>query len=232
MMKEQQNDKKLPHYCGHRQRLKEKFLLSPDALGDYELIELLLTYAIPRKDVKPLAKTLLTHFKDIQSILNADIEALLEVRGLSRNSALLIKLIHELESKSMALKFTSKYSLNSPDEVIEFARKKLASLKHEAFMVIYLNSRNKVETYEIINEGTVNKVVIYPRNLIKNALKNNASAIILIHNHPSGECEPSASDIHLTGLISKAASVMDMKLLDHIIVTSHDSFSFANEQIL
>jgi DNA repair protein RadC len=232
MTKNQQQNKQVPHYSGHRQRLKDKFSSCPDALADYELLELLLTYSIPRKDVKPLAKTLLNHFKSIHAVLNADIDTLIEVPGISMNTALLIKLIHELESRTLIQKITNKYPINSPDDVIEFARKKLAPLKQEAFMVIYVNSRNKIETYEIINEGTVNKVVIYPRNIIHNALKNNASAIILIHNHPSGECEPSASDINMTGIISQAASVMEMKLLDHIIVTSHDSFSFANEGLL
>ncbi len=232
MKNEPKKAKKIPHYHGHRDRLRKKLLLSSDSLADYELLELLLTYSIPRKDVKPLAKQLIEHFKNIHGVMNASSEALLEVSGISENTAILIKLIRELDTRSLVMQLQQKNAIRSPKDVLDFARKKLGHLVDEAFMVIYINARNKIENYEIVNEGTTDKVVIYPRNIIRNALKHNATGIILIHNHPSGESEPSGSDIRITGDIITAATAMDIRVLDHLIISTEGSFSFAENNLM
>ena len=221
-----------PHFYGHRERLRKKFLVSADSLANYELLELLLTYSIPRKDVKPLAKQLLTHFNNIHTILNAEIDELLEVPGISHRSAILIRLINQLETKSLTDKLISQVSVVSPEEVVAFARKKIAFLADEAFMIIYLNSRSKIEHYEIINEGTVDRAVVYPRNVIRTALKQNAKSLIFIHNHPSGECTPSANDIVMTENLAQAAEAVEIHVMDHIIVSKTDYFSFREENLL
>lgn len=221
-----------PHYYGHRKRLKSKFLKSPESLNDYELLEVLLSYSIPRKDVKPIAKELLSKAGSLGEVFNSEQESLKNVYGISDNSSILIALFREIGSRNLFAEIKDKEIFDSPEKVVAFASQKLSPMKDEAFMVIYLDSRNKINEYEIINEGTVNKAVVYPRNVIKNALKHNATGIIIIHNHPSGESSPSANDIHLTELISQAASAMDIKLLDHIIVAGTESFSFAQESLL
>ena len=224
--------KNTPHYHGHRERLRNKLSISPESLAGYELLELLLGYSIPRKDVKPLAKQLISHFKSIHGVMNASTDELLEISGISVNTATLIKLIRELDTRSLETELKQKIAITSPTDVLGFARKKLEHLVDEAVMVIYINARNKIENYEIINEGTTDKVVLYPRNIIKNALKHNATGVILIHNHPSSECEPSGNDIRITGDIITAAKAMDIRVLDHLIVSANGYFSFAENHLI
>lgn len=222
-----------PHYSGHRKRLRERFSAAGTAgMHNYELIELVLTYAIPRRDVKPVAKELIGRFKNIAGIFDADLKELCEIRGLSANSAVLISLMRQLCSEYLAEKMSGKDVVSSPESVFNFARMKLSSLKDEAFLVIYVNTKNHVIDYEIVNEGTVDQAVIYPRNVIKKALAKNAGGLILVHNHPSGECEPSAHDIALTGAVRDAAKAMDIRLLDHIIVGRSNYLSFSKENLL
>ena len=231
-MTDSKKNESRPHYLMHRERLRNKFLRAADALEDYELLELLLSYAIPRRDVKPVAKELLKHCGNLPGIMSADMESLTAVSGIGSGSALLVMLIKEIEARTLMAELKKKKRINSPDEVVAFAQKKLGAERNEAFMIIYVNSRNGIEGYEIINEGTVNMAVVYPRNIIKNALQHNAVAIIAVHNHPTGECDPSASDLHLTEQIEKAASSMDIKLLDHIIVGRNTYFSMKEEGLL
>jgi DNA repair protein RadC len=201
-------------------------------LHDYEIIELLLTYAIPLKDVKPIAKNLITRFKDINGVLDATHDELCEVEGISLISAGLISLVRDICSEYLAGKMKDKDALSSPEAVRDFARMKMAGLKDEAFMVIYLNTKNHVIEYEMINEGTVDQAVIYPRNIIKKALGNNATGLIVIHNHPSGMCEPSKDDVKLTHAIREAANTVNIKTIDHIIVGKSGYFSFIENSLL
>lgn len=222
-----------PHYTGHRKRLRKKFAAGGAAgMHNYELIELLLTYAIPRKDVKPVAKELLARFKNIAGIFDADLKELCEIHGLSADSALLVSLMRELCSEYLAEKMSGKDVVSSPKSVFDFARMRLSGLKDEAFLVIYVNTKNHIIDYEVINEGTVDRAIIYPRNVIKKALAKNAGGLILVHNHPSGECEPSSHDIALTGAVRDAAKAMDIRLLDHIIAGKSNYFSFSKENLL
>ena len=231
-MTDSKKNESKPHYLMHRERLRNKFLRASDALEDYELLELLLSYSIPRRDVKPVAKELLKHCGNLPGIMSAEMNSLTAVSGIGSGSALLIMLINEIEARTLMAELKKKKKINSPDEVVAFAQKKLGPKSNEAFMAIYVNSRNGIEGYEVINEGTVNMAVVYPRNIIKNALQHNAVAIIVVHNHPTGECDPSSNDLHLTEQIEKAASFMDIKLLDHIIVGRDTYFSMKDEGLL
>ena len=218
---------------GHRERLRNKYVSAGlESLHDYEAVELLLTYAIPLRDVKPLAKALIAKFEDAAGILDASMEELCQIKGISRNSAALISLVKDICSLYLAQKMKDKDALSSPEAVRNFARMKLGGLRNEAFMVIYLNTKNHVNDYEISNEGTVDQAVVYPRNIIKKALATNASGLILIHNHPSGICEPSSDDIKITNSIKDAVKTLNIRLIDHVIVGKSGYYSFIEEGLL
>ena len=222
-----------PHYLGHRERLRERLLKTgAEGLHDYEILELLLTYAFPRKDVKPLAKKLLMHFGGFANVLDASAEELQKVPGLTPRSALLLPLVKEASGAYLAEKMKQKDLLTSPQAVVEFARVRLAGRVNEVFMVIYLNTRNEAIGYEIIHEGTLNSSVVYPRRIIEGSINYNASGLLLIHNHPSGHTDPSPEDKHITQVIMKAARTMDIHVLDHIIVGKGGYFSFAENHLL
>jgi len=219
-----------PHYIGHRERLRERFRrVGAAGLHDYELLELLLTYAIPQKDVKPVAKLLLQRFGGLSGVLDAAQEELEAVRGLGPSSATLVRLVKELSGSYLAERMKHRDLLSSPQAVVDFARLKLAGLPHEALMVIYLNTKNEVIDYQTLHEGTVDRVTVYPRRIIEAALAHHAAALILVHNHPSGHPEPSEDDRRLTRSVAAAARTVDIQLLDHIIV-GRDGYSSLREE--
>lgn len=224
---------KKPHYLGHRERLRERFQKAGTAgLHDYELLELLLTYAIPRKELKPLAKELIEHFGGFSGVLDANQQELEAFPGLGPTSATLIRLIKELCGAYLAEKIKRKDVLSSPQAVVDFARVKLSGLPHEAFMVIYLNAKNEVIDYEIIHEGTVDRAIVYPRRIIEAALVHHAAGLILVHNHPSGHPQPSEDDKRLTRAIVEAARTVEIRVVDHLIVGKGGYFSFREAQFL
>lgn len=223
-----------PDYLEHRKRLREKFQRA-EARGfhDYELLELLLTYAIPRKDVKPIAKDLISRFGGISGVLDADLKKLEEVPGLGPASATLIGLIKELCVTYLEDRMKrEKDVLSSPQSVVDFAHMKLSGLSHEAFMIIYLNVKNAVLDYDVMHEGTVDRVVVYPRRIIESALSKHAAGLILVHNHPSGHPEPSEEDKRLTRAVSDATRALDIRVLDHIVVGKDGYYSFMENYLL
>jgi DNA repair protein RadC len=222
-----------PHYFGHRQRLRERFSnYGAESFHDYELLELLLTYAIPRKDVKEEAKALISRFNSISGILGASVNELCEVEGISANSAILIGLCRELAVKSLEEKLFNKDVISSPQSVYDFSKVKLSHLENEVFMVIYLNTKNHVQGYEIIDEGTVDTAIVYPRKIVKSVIGKKASSVILVHNHPSGVCEPSNDDIRLTSAVKDSLKPVDVKVLDHIITGKSGYFSFREKNLI
>jgi len=222
-----------PHYFGHRKRLRERFhKAGVDGMHDYELLELLLTYAIPRKDVKPIAKALIERFGGLAGVLDASTKELEKNSDIGAFSTTLIKLVKEMCGAYLEEKLKEKGSLSAPQEVLDFARMKLSGLPHEAFMVIYVNTKNRVLAHEIIHEGTVDRAVIYPRRIIEQALAHHATGLILVHNHPSGYSEPSAEDKRLTSDLVEATRTIDIRLLDHIIVGKDGYFSFSERRLL
>jgi DNA repair protein RadC len=223
-----------PHYLGHRERLRERFeKTGGDGLLPYELLELLLAYAIPQKDVKPLAKTLIDErFGSLSGVLDADQKELEGVPGLGPYSATLLRLVKQVHVACMAEGIRHKDVLSSPQSVVDFARVTVAGLSHEAFMVIFLNTKNEIISHEVIHEGTVDHAVIYPRRVIEKALAHHATGLILVHNHPSGHPHPSEEDKRLTRLMVEAARAIDIRVLDHIVIGKNGHFSFTEEHLL
>ena len=222
-----------PHYLHHRQKLRDRFEKSgAEGMHDYELLELLLTYAIPRMDVKPLAKRLIAAFGSLSGVLDADMNRLQKVRGVGTMTAPLIRLVNQLYTTYLAENMKKGDVLSSPEAVLKFARVRLSGLKHEAFMVIFMNTKNEVIDYSVLQEGTVDNVAVYPRRIIERALARHASGLILVHNHPSGNPSPSKEDRLLTRDISEAARTLDIRVLDHIIVGKNGYFSFIENDMM
>lgn len=222
-----------PLLTGHRQRLKERFSKARlEGMHDYEALELLLIYAIPRKDVKPIAKTLIDRFGSLNGVLDAAPEELRQIAEVGAHSATLIKLVKEIGGMYLAGRMAGKDLLTSPERVVNFATMKLAGLPHEAFMAIFLNTQNEVLASEVINEGTVDQVAVYPRRIVEKALAHHASGLIIVHNHPSGYTDPSDEDKRLTRSLKEAAQLLDVRLLDHIIVGANGYFSFLERGVI
>jgi DNA repair protein RadC len=222
-----------PHYLEHRKRLRERFNKGgSEGFHDYELLELLLTYAIPRKDVKPMAKDLINRFGSLSGVLDANEQDLEKISGAGPISVTLIRLVKELCGAYLGEKIKGRDILSSPQAVVDFARMKLSGLPHETFMVIYLNTKNEVLKYEMTQEGTVDRAVVYPRRIIEGALAHHASSLILIHNHPSGHHHPSEEDKLLTRNIVEAVRPLDLRILDHIVVGKDGYFSFKENKLL
>lgn len=216
---------------GHRKRLREKYSrFGHDNLFDYEKIELLLTYAVPRVDVKPLAKELLNKFGGIAGILDATRDELMLVPGVGENIANLILLVRNLGTDFHKEHLMHKAVFTCSADVIRFVRMRLAGLRKEAFLVIYLNTRNEVIDTDILTGGTVDQVFIHVRELLAEAIKRSARGMILVHNHPGGSVEPSIEDRRLTENIRTSSAAMRIDLLDHLIITHDAAYSLTMEQ--
>ena len=188
-------------HSGHRQRLKRKFLFSGiNALHEYEVLELFLTYALPRGDVKPQAKRLIEKFGSLKAVVDAEPDELITVPGIGEHSAAFLKLIKETASLYLLQRAKEKRQVGCTAELYDFCRTFLGGKRDEEFCVIYLDAQNQVIDFAPIQKGIVNQAVVYPRQVLESALKKKASAIILAHNHPSGHVRPSDADIRLTQL--------------------------------
>ncbi len=222
-----------PHHLGHRERLKARFERAGiSGLQEYEVLELLLFYALPRRDVKPLAKELLKRFGSLKGVLDADRGALQATPGIGRHAAVLFGIVREVAALSLRQRAEEREQISSTKELIDYCLASMGGLKDEHFAVICLNARNRIIQVETVQEGIVNQAVVYPRKVLEKALAHKASAIILVHNHPSGHVRPSDADIRLTRILQDAARVMDIALHDHLIVGGNRFFSFREEGIL
>jgi len=212
--------------AGHRERLRERFKKAGLAgFHDYEVLELILTYAIPRRDVKPLAKTLIERFKGLRGVLDASFEELHSVNGIGENAALLLKFMKEVSGEYLKERVMKKDVIRSPEDVLNYLNLTLSGEKVEKFLAIYLNSKNEILSVETLHEGTIDQTVVYPRKVIENAFRHNARSIIFVHNHPSGDPTPSVKDRELTKELHKAASAVDIIVHDHIIIGKNGHFS-------
>jgi len=221
------------YYAGHRRRLKKRFLEGGcSGLHDYEVVELILFYALPRKDVKPLAKQLVHHFGGVHGLLDAAMEELTAVPGISTHTALLIKLIKETGPLYLKKVIQDKPAISSIDDLMEYCLTSMGGLKDEHFTVIFLNAQNRVIHIETLQKGTVNQAFIHPRMVLEHALNRKASAVILVHNHPSGHPRPSQADISLTKTIVSAARMLDITVHDHVIIGGNTYFSMRSEGLL
>lgn len=222
-----------PHYHGHRQRLKDRFLKSgAGSLADYELLELVLCLAIPRRDVKPLAKALLERFGNFAEVINADADRLKEINGIGDNAVVALKLLRDGAVKLTQENIIDRPLLSSWTALIDYCRASMAYKKTEQFRILFLDKKNVLIADEIQQEGTVDHTPVYPREVIKRALELGASAILLVHNHPSGDPTPSRSDIEMTKEIAEAGKKLSVKLHDHIIMGKSGYVSFKTLNLL
>jgi len=222
-----------PHYHGHRQRLRNRFLQGgAAALADYELLELLLTFAIPYSDVKPLAKSLIQHFGSFNRVLDASAQDLMEFIGLREYSAVLIKLVKACSEQYLKEEALKRDQIKSLASLVDYCRTSMGGLPDEQFRVIFLNSQNEIIAEEIVQEGTVNQTVVYPRKVLELALKHKATGLILVHNHPSGNLTPSAADLELTRSLVKASRALNLTVHDHLIISRQGYFSLAEKNLL
>jgi len=227
------SEKPKPHYHGHRQRLRERFRQGGvAALQDYELLELLLTYARPRQDVKPLAKSLLQRFGSFTQVLDAPPEALAEVEGMGKVSAAFLPLVKACTARYLKEDVVQRGKVPSLTALVDYCRTAMGGLKDEQFRILFLNSQNEIIAEEILQEGTVNQTVVYPRKVLELALKHKAVGLILVHNHPSGSLTPSAADRELTRTLIQASRNLNLTVHDHLIITRHGYFSLAEHNML
>jgi len=227
-----------PHYKNHRSRLRNKFLHFPESLHEYEIVELLLTYVVPQKDVKEIAKNLLHTFKNIKGIFEASEEDLRAIPYIKDNFITLLKLIKEINAIYRKQLASEVPVTKSMDEVVQYCIAKFSEEKEEKFYVIYLDSNYQIikdkpfPASEFHYDGTVDKTVVYTRQIIKEGLDRKASAMIISHNHPNGCLEPSEYDINLTKLLALSAETVSINLYDHLIVAPNGYFSFKESKLL
>jgi DNA repair protein RadC len=208
-----------PHYFGHRERLRERFReAGTDALSDYELLELLLFRAQPRRDMKPIAKALLEKFGSFAEVISAPEKRLAEVEGIGEASITELKIVQAAASRLLRGQVKKRPVLSSWSAVLDYCRTAQAFADREQFRVLFLDKRNQLIADELQQKGTVDHTPVYPREVVKRALELSATAMILVHNHPSGDPTPSRADIQMTQQIISVASPLGISVHDHIIV--------------
>jgi DNA repair protein RadC len=223
-----------PDYIGHRKRLRERFLAGgPEALADYELLELVLFGANPRADVKPLAKRLLAAFDgDFAEVIAADPERLKRIEGLGDVALVTLKAIHAAAVRLSRTKLKAKPVIGAWAQLLDYCQAQMAREPIEQFRVLFLDRKNVLIADERQNRGTVDHTPVYPREVVKRALELNASALIVVHNHPSGDPTPSQADIAMTREIQRAAAAIGIVLHDHLVIGRAGHASFKNLGLL
>lgn len=219
-------EKPVRHYHGHRERLRQRILKGDGSgLADYELLELLLCAFIPRVDVKPIAKDLIARFGSVSAVLAAPPERLLEVKGLGESAAAYIRATNLLLQRAAGDQVRDRPVISNWAALLNYVRLALRHETAEQARVLFLDRKNKLIADEIVGRGTVDHAPVYPREIARRALELAASAVILVHNHPSGDPTPSRADIDLTREIEKALLALDIKLHDHLVVGSAETVS-------
>ena len=224
----------MPSYIrDHRKRLRERFMAAGgDALPDYELLELLLFRAIPRRDVKPLARRLLEVFGSYNGVLSAPVARLGEVKGVGATVICELKLVEAAAHRLARSKVMQRRILSSWDALLDYCQTTMAHRDIEQFRILFLDTKNTLIADEEQARGTVNHVPVYPREVVKRALELNSTALILIHNHPSGDPTPSQADIEITEQIRESCKVMGIKLHDHLVIGKSRKLSFRTAGLL
>ncbi|SDA54146.1 DNA repair protein RadC [Sinorhizobium sp. NFACC03] len=207
------------HYHGHRDRLRARYREHGDAaLADYEILEMLLFRLLPRKDTKPIAKALISRFGTLAGVFGAPIALLQEVNGIGEAVALDLKLISTIGHRTLKSELRQKHLLSSWSAVIDYCHAAMAYETKEQFRILFLDKRNTLIADEVQQTGTIDHTPVYPREVVKRALELSATAIILVHNHPSGDPTPSRADIDMTKLIVETAKPLGIAVHDHIII--------------
>ena len=216
-----------PPHVGHRRRLRERFAEGGlDGFHDYEVLELLLTFALPRKDVKQAAKDLDERFKGLAGALDAEPAELEKIEGLGPQAALFFPLLRAAMGRYFLREAALSDVIASPEAVVRYCRAELEGEKNEIFMVLHLSTKNRILSVDRLAEGSLDRAAVYPRRVIEAAFKANAAALILVHNHPSGDPAPSPEDRQLTREISAAAKPLGLKVHDHLVIGRARHFSF------
>ncbi len=226
-----QNQK--PSYLGHRQRIREKFAAGGlDHFLDHETLELLLTYCIARRDTKPTAWALMKRFGSLAAVLDASVEELCTVKGIGEQSAQFLKLIRAVFKTYSLEEVKNKITVRTPEQVLEYCKASLAGNADECLELIFLSVRNTVIGTEIVSQGSLDRVSVSPRKIVERALAAKAAALILVHNHPSGDPTPSMDDVVLTKEVARAAALLGITVHDHIIIGKGAHYSLkANGKI-
>ena len=219
--------------AGHRKRLRDRFLRSGrEGFHDYELLELLLTYSLPRIDTKPLAKALLHKFGTIFNIFQQPTECLEEIHGVGPNTITFFRVFQDCLARSMEVQVENQRSISGPEDLFAFVRIHLGSRAVECIYALYLNQAQRIVHQTEVAAGTVDRTPFYPRELLKPALIHNATGMILVHNHPEGHPVPSDLDLEMTRKLEDLAALFDIKLLDHLIVTQEQAYSIKTGKLL
>lgn len=228
-------DTTTPHYHGHRSRLRERFVKSGfSGFSEHEVLELLLTLAIPRRDVKQPAKVLMERYGSLKGVLDAPMDELGTVKWMGEVGPVALKVIREAATLYLQQGVEARESLADPLQLADFWRMRIGGLGNEVFQVGYLDSacrllRDGIETLE---EGTIDRANVYPRRMVESALRRGAAALVLAHNHPNGNAQPSEPDKLLTRALVLAAQTVQVRILDHLIVTTNEVFSFRKAGLL
>lgn len=213
------------HAAGHRERLRARFKkVGVDGVQDYELLELILFRAIPRRDVKPLAKELIAAFGGFPQVVAAPIERLKEIKGVSENVAQELKIVQAAAIKLSQARILKRPVISSWNDLLSYCRAAMADEKTELFRILFLDKKNILIADEVQQRGTVDHTPVYPREVVKRALELGASAIILVHNHPSGDPTPSRADVEMTNQIVKAAAALNIRVHDHLVI-GHEKYA-------
>jgi len=218
---------------GHRGRLRQKFLRAGlDGFLDYEVIELLLTLGTPRRDCKEQAKEALREFKSLGGVLEASPHDLQRIRGIGPHNVFGLRFVQEVSRRFLREKMMSRAYCRSSREVFDYLYHSLRDLRKEKFKVLFLDAKNQILEEKTLFEGTVDSSAVYPREIIRDALRYEASSLVFVHNHPSGDPDPSLCDKEITKDLVFAAKVMQLKVLDHIIIGNNCYFSFADQGLI
>jgi DNA repair protein RadC len=222
-----------PHFIGHRERLRARFReAGPDALADYELLEMVLFRAVSRGDTKPLAKDLIAKFGSFAEVISAPPERLLEVDGVGEAIVTELKLIRAASLRLMKNGFINRPLLGSWSAILEYCRAAMAFEDREQFRILFLDKKNQLIADEVQQEGTVDHTPVYTREVLKRALELSASALILAHNHPSGDPTPSIADIDMTRRIIDAGGKLGITIHDHVIIGRKGHVSFRSSKLI
>lgn len=219
--------------AGHRARLRARFVKAGlTGFHDYEVLELLLTFAIPRRDVKPYARALLVRFGSLRAVFDSRLEDLQSVENIGPSAATLIALLKETADLYLKSQIHGKPILSSTQAVLDYCRHQLSGERSERFLGIFLTAQNEVIAIETLAEGTVDRTAVHARRVLEQALKHNAVGMIFVHNHPDGPASPSPQDRHLTEALARAARAAEITVHDHLIIGRDDHFSFRDAGIL
>lgn len=225
--------KEAPHYHGHRNRIREKFLKSAKGtFTELDLLEMVLFWSIPRRDVKPLAKELIHNFGSLGGVVSAHYEKLKNIKGITEHTYINIMLLKETIDRILQGNSMNKNVLGSWSALMDYLKVSMGELKTEEFRILFMNKKNILIADELQSHGTVDQAPVYPREVVKRSLFYEASAIILVHNHPSGNNTPSKADIMLTKQIAAACKTVNITVHDHVIVSLNDVYSFKSNMIL